>query len=127
PRQSPMPPLRPWLGYDRARIVAAEAAVLARTNVALETLAGAPAGTFAEMFTTPARFLLTFRELDHYLDRADAEYFGCYPDDDFGRPPEWPDGGGPRVFAYLEPDVLLEPLLAALADVGAAVCLYAPG
>lgn len=127
PPLCPMPPLRYWLAADRAGLAQSEARLLANLNAALGAVGARAVGTVAEAILTPETFLHAFAEFDHVYDRPDADYLGVAPDAGFGLEPVWPPGEGPRVFAYLDPRVMLSEVLDACAAVGARVCLYAPG
>lgn len=126
PLLRPVPPLRYWLPYDRARQLAAEDRVVANMNGALVALGAAPITALADLYATP-QVLMTVPEFDPYPERPGVTHAGTYADPGFGASPRWPSGTGPAVFAYLEPGVLLGELLAGLARVGARVCLFAPG
>ena len=127
PRLRPLPPLRYWQAADRAGLARSEAALLANINAALQALGGHPVPSVVDGILTEETFLQSFEEFDHAYERPDADYLGAYPNESFGLGPEWPDGNGPRLFAYLEPTVLLPDLLAAFAALELRVCLYAPG
>lgn len=127
PAISPLPPLRYWLPADKASLAANEARLLTHLNGALGALGAAPAASVADALLGQDTFVQSFAEFDHAYERPGAEYLGAYPSAEFGLPPVWPAGAGPRVFAYLDPQVLLPELLAAVAACGARLCLYAPG
>lgn len=127
PAMRPLPPLRYWQPADRAGLARSEAALLANLNAALQALGGRAVASVVDAILTGESFLQSFEEFDHAYERPDADYLGAYPDASFGLAPEWPAGAGPKLFAYLEPSVLLPELLAAFAALDARVCLYAPG
>lgn len=127
PALNPMPPLRYWLPADRAALARSEARLLANLNAALATLGAPPLASVAAGVLTPETFLHSFAEFDHVYERPGADYLGASPSAGFGLEPRWPPGDGPRVFAYLEPRVMLAEVLGACGAAGARVCLYAPG
>ena len=71
-------------------------------------------------------FLLTFRELDPYPDRANVKYWGVFIDAG-GTAADWPAGTGPKVFAYLKPAAALPPLFEALVKMEARVLACVDG
>jgi len=127
PALRPLPPLRYWQPADRESLARSEAALLVNLNAALLALGGRPVPSVVDAILTGECFLQSFEEFDHAYERPDADYLGAYPDASFGLAPEWPAGAGPKLFAYLEPSVLLPELLAAFAALDVRVCLYAPG
>jgi UDP:flavonoid glycosyltransferase YjiC (YdhE family) len=105
PDVSPLPDLRDGLRPPTDVLNECEVAVLQRVNRVLEA-AGKPAlprlsSLYAEV---DSNFLLTFEELDHYSQRSQTEYWGMWCPTG-GRTPVWPEGSGPRVFAYLKPPI----------------------
>jgi UDP:flavonoid glycosyltransferase YjiC (YdhE family) len=127
PALRPLPPLRYWQSADREGLTRSEAALLANLNAALLALGGRPVPSVVDGILTGESFLQSFEEFDHVYARQDADYLGAYPSASFGLDPEWPAGEGPKLFAYLEPSVLLPELLGAFAALDVRVCLYAPG
>ena len=127
PALKPLPPLRYWQPADRLGLARSEAALVANLNAALLALGGRPVPSVVDAILTGEAFLQSFEEFDHAYERPDADYLGAYPDTSFGLAPEWPAGSGPKLFAYLEPSVLLPELLAAFAALDVRVCLHAPG
>jgi hypothetical protein len=101
PPTCPLPSARPWNAAPDPSIAAAEAHALASINAALVHLGGRPLARLADLFAADAEFLCTFRELDHYGGRGEADYFGCIYDTGEGAEPDWPAGDGERVFAYV--------------------------
>lgn len=67
--------------------------------------------------------LLTLPVLDHFGYRKDARYLG-FKNVPFGAQPSWPDGSGPRVFAYLNAFDNLDRLIDAALSVGCRLVLY---
>lgn len=127
PRLTPLPPLRYWLPADRTSLARHEAWVLGSINAALGRLGAPPAPSVAEAVLGDDTLLLSFEEFDHCYERPHADYLGAWPSLGFGLAPEWPSGEGPRVFAYLDRQVLLPEILTACAAVEARLCLYSPG
>ena len=127
PSLTPLPPLRYWEAADRAALAASEARLLAQLNAALAACGGPLAGSVAEAVLGDEQFVHAFAEFDHVYERPGAEYLGAWPSAAFGIAPAWPPGRGPRLFGYLDPEVLLPELLAAVAALGVRLCVYAPG
>ncbi|HUJ85931.1 MAG TPA: nucleotide disphospho-sugar-binding domain-containing protein [Burkholderiales bacterium] len=100
PPALPCPPLRDWEPAPRARLEAADRAVLAAINAVLASHGAAPLASVGELFEGRS-MLLTYPELDIYSERGPAEYFGI-PETGEGRDePPWPEGAGLRAFAYV--------------------------
>jgi UDP:flavonoid glycosyltransferase YjiC (YdhE family) len=115
PPTMPAPPLRHWEPAPRARLEAADARVLAAINRVLGAYGAPPIATIGGLFAGIS-MLLTYPELDIYPERGPSDYYGITDTGEGSAAPEWPAGGGPRVFAYLYRYYkALEPLLAALA------------
>lgn len=127
PALTPLPPLLYWLPADRPALARSEARLLATLNAALRGCGGPAAASVTEAILPPETFVQSFAEFDHCYERPRASYLGAYPSAEFGAAPRWPAGPGPRVFAYLDPQILLPALLAAVSAAGARLCLYAPG
>jgi UDP:flavonoid glycosyltransferase YjiC (YdhE family) len=88
-----------------------EAAVLYCVNGFLVQESLQPLSYLAQLYAdVDANFLLTFAELDHYPRRPGATYWGMWSPAE-GMLPEWPDGQGPRIFAYLKPMAPLQRLV----------------
>lgn len=116
PSVSPTPNMRPWMQVDPALLVEIDRVVLHSMNAVLERF-GCPAlPNVASLFGVEEPSMMTFPELDHYVDcRGSATYWGSLVATVAGAPAQWPAGNGPRIFAYLRPDIRhAEALLAAL-------------
>jgi hypothetical protein len=131
PAVSPWPDLRYWMPSHAQSddLAKEEDAILRRLNAQLVRDGVQPLDRLADLYAgADASFLLTFRELDHYPKRGDAQYFGAwFPEG--GIDPEWPAGSGPRLFGYLKPpapDWRLAELLAFLRETGLCTLLYVP-
>jgi len=118
PRAHPIPPFREWEAIDPARVRAAEDKALATINAVLANLKEAPLGRLHELVAVDESFLLTWPELDHYGGRAsEARYRGPLSTPAQGADAVWPEGGAPRVFAYLKGEyAAVEAVLGALAE-----------
>jgi len=76
-----------------------------------------------EIFKPDDRWLHCFQELDHYQDRENDVHLGV--DIEIrGIKPVWPARSGPRIFAYLKPNKLVEPLLLALKELAYPTLIY---
>jgi UDP:flavonoid glycosyltransferase YjiC (YdhE family) len=113
PRQSPFPSFRPRMDVPDRVLLANEATVLKELNHALALLKLKPFALLQDIFRGASPALLTYSPLDHY-DVPRAEAFRGLPDYSYGAPPRWPDGKGPKVFAYLAPNASLPVVLKAL-------------
>ncbi|NND43681.1 MAG: hypothetical protein HKN58_00045 [Xanthomonadales bacterium] len=114
PDTRPLPDIRAWQNHYPDRLAMTERAVLDALNAQLERQQQPQLEGIGELFTkVDANCLATFPELDHYPARPPAsqqEYVGVWSDLD-GSKPNWPDGEGPRIFAYLKPFRALPRLL----------------
>ncbi len=100
PPALPSPPLRDWEPAPRARLLAADRAVLDAINGVLAAHGAPPIATIGELFADRT-MLLTYPELDIYPERGPAEYFGIPQTGEGADEPAWPAGGGARAFAYV--------------------------
>ena len=92
--------------------------MLATLNAQLESRRQPALTCVGELFgRVRANVLATFPELDHYPDHERGEYWGTRSGAG-GMPSAWPDGSGPRLFAYLKPFRGLDHVLDELAARG---------
>jgi hypothetical protein len=128
PDQSPLPNLRPWEAIDPTKLAADEAAVLRRANNVLAQRRWPELERLGRLFSEVDDTLLTtIRELDHYAGRGgDPHYNGC-PVDLPGKAPDWPEGSGKRVIAYLKPFAALPHLLIRLKGLGCPTLIVSDG
>jgi hypothetical protein len=97
--------------------------VLGIANGALASLGEEPIPRLADIYGAEARLFFTFKELDHYGPRDDADYWGS-TQQDAGIPTAWPKMQGRRVFAYLKPFETLPALLTTLKEAGHPTLIY---
>ncbi len=128
PRQTPLPNMRPWLPISDMQLRDIEGKVLSSLNHIL-AIHGCPRlNALSELFDVAEDTILSFPELDHYEQRGPAKYWGAIPSAGTGARPEWPDLPGPRIFAYLRPEIShLTPLLEALHVLRLPTLAYCPG
>lgn len=123
------PVLAPFPSYRPAPetvLLRNETAVLRELNHALALLKLRPLPVLQDIFRGSSSALLTYAPLDHYeVERP--ETFRGLPDYSYGQRPKWPDGKGPKIFAYLRPSPELPVLLKALQQSKARVLLRLPG
>ena len=97
-------------------------------NEVLRALDAPPLASLGELATCDMSLMLGFAELDHYAVRPGAHWLGPVFSLGQGEAAAWPDGGGPRVFAYLKPGYAgLDAALVALAKLPARVLAHVPG
>ena len=128
PPAGPLPPLRDWEAVPQARMAATEARVLATANAVLARH-GAPAyARAADLLRGDAPLLCTWPELDPWgRAETDARWFGPTIGGTGAGVPAWPEGAGPRVFAYLRgPHPEHGAMLEALARAGCRTLCYLP-
>jgi len=108
PAVQPLPSFREWERIDPHRLAHTESRVLANCNAVLAAEGLAPLAAMHELTAADERFLITWPELDHYgagpQGRPGEHYWGALPPREQGVPAVWPEGGGPRIFAYLRGD-----------------------
>jgi UDP:flavonoid glycosyltransferase YjiC (YdhE family) len=116
PAISPFPSMRPWLNVPPERLMQSDQHVLSTINAATEVFSAQPLKRLSDLFECSKHLLITFAELDPYSPRIAAQYYGPILAPASGDIPEWPQGRGPKVFAYLKPHYQqLEEAFAALA------------
>jgi len=123
----PLPDLRPWLGDAALRLRQDEDRVLAKVNQVLTESGQTPLSHLAQLYQEVDEiFLTTFPELDPYARQEGTLYWGAWPS--LGdKNPEWPDGSGRRVFAYLKPFPALPALLALLNELRCPTLIHGDG
>jgi UDP:flavonoid glycosyltransferase YjiC (YdhE family) len=127
PPAMPAPPLRDWEPAPRARLEAADRRVLNAINQVLARHGAAPLDSIGALFSGRA-LLLTYPELDIYPERGPSDYYGITDTAEGRALPEWPEGGGACVFAYLYHYYpRLEPLIAALRAAGFPTIVFCRG
>jgi hypothetical protein len=129
PATSPLPLLRPWAVKDGSVEAAAEAALLARCNAALQALGAPPLDHLGALFAADATALATFWQLDPF-GRRELAYLGwrnARPAPAAGAAAQWPAGEGARVFAMLRQSDALDATLAALRETGQPVLAVVVG
>lgn len=128
PMTRPLPPFRWWQKENDTRLADSEAHVWKTANEVLFALGAPPLAHLAELSQCNASLMLAFKALDHYPSHPGARWLGPLFDLGQGEPAVWPDGSGPRVFAYLKPGyAALESVLEALSSSTARVLAHVPG
>jgi hypothetical protein len=143
----PLRDLRPWIRDDaRQRLQRDEDAVLRNMNAVLERWRQPPLERVAHLFRDVDEiFLATVPELDHYPGRGGAlangqaltpcpspggrgeiRYWGAWPNMG-GCAPQWPEGEGKKVFAYLKGFPALPRLLQRLCELRCPTIVYGDG
>lgn len=130
PDESPFPLFRPQMrgraGVDA--LPAFEETVLACVNRRLRDWGEPPLERLAQLYAeVDENFLTTFPELDHYPGRAAAYWGPVLADELDENEPQWPDGAGGRVFAYLKSFPGLPAVLAGLCEAARPTVAYVDG
>jgi UDP:flavonoid glycosyltransferase YjiC (YdhE family) len=135
--QYPLADLRPWLPDDSARCRQDEDRVLENANRVLAAFGQQPLERIAQLYQeVDENFLTTFPEFDPYVPEGgrrkaegrgqNARYWGPMLFSG-GKAPEWPEGRGKRIYAYLKPFPALPRLLALLDEVACPTLVYGDG
>jgi len=126
PAKIPMPNMRFWENTNQDALLNTEKKIIDVVNLALNELKLPHLINIADLLNVDAKLLLSFKELDHYQDRGDAEYLGVTIPEDYGESPKWPAGGEHKVFAYLYPFKTLSSLLDTMNKSKISAIIYAP-
>lgn len=127
PHVAPMPNLRPSTPTTTETLLAHENTVLDRVNRLVTDWGEPPLEKLSDLYAqVDFDYLATFPELDHYPERQGGKYIGAWPGG-VGKPPVWPSGNGPRIYAYLKPFAAIESLLSLLAKVRHPTLVYVDG
>lgn len=123
------PPMAHWQAGSAAACAQWDQQVLVPANAALAMLGLAPLPSLPGLFSEAKRAILSLPELTHYPQgEGQAPLLGPVFADDLGPVAPWPDGAGPRVFAYLSPSHdAFEAVLKAVHAVGALGLVHAKG
>jgi hypothetical protein len=127
PPGPPLPSFRPGLSCEQR--LSDEQSALSSVNVVLRSITAPPLGYLGQLYADADDLALTtFAELDHFGPRENAHYWGAWPAG-VGEASDinWPDGDGPRVYAYLKPFNALEALLARLSSLCLPTAIVADG
>jgi len=126
PGISPLPVLREPPASRSQDVLETESRVLEHLNQVADALSVRPFASVADFCTSAdQQFLLTFPELDHYEQRAQANYLK--PTSSLGgQLPEWPPSENPRVFVYLKGHPTVPAVLSALTSAPYSMIVYAP-
>jgi hypothetical protein len=129
PDTRPLPDIRAWQKHYPDRLQMTEQQVLKALNRQLARQGQPTLKGIGELYTrVDANCLATFPELDHYPERANTtpippNYVGVWSDLG-GAQPGWPEGKGPRIFAYLKQFKALNRLLDHLGNSGFSCIVY---
>lgn len=128
PLTHPLPAMEWW--EESIDVASAEASVVEVIDAARRLEGLPPIGQLRAMFEPIDRRLVQgVAAVDAYgavRSTGEVEYLGIGASS-AGTAPDWPDGSGPRVFAYLSPHYpALGPILMALSDAKARVLAYVP-
>jgi UDP:flavonoid glycosyltransferase YjiC (YdhE family) len=105
PRSTPMPAMWPLAAPDMAARAAADAEVEAVLAQACAALGHPGFDSFAALLATADDYVKTWPELDHYGPQPGRYYYGPMLGFEGAAQVAWPNGSGPRLFAYLPQDV----------------------
>ncbi len=118
PRIHPAPVFDILVGQLPPGTSTSEAGTLESVNTVLTERGQRRLDALTDLYNDgPLPLLKTLPELDHYGVRENALYMGS-PAPPPGDPPNWPDGEGPRVFAYLKPTQGIAAIVYQLSQLG---------
>lgn len=127
PPVHPAPNMRRWLEVPAQRLLNSDALVLNTINQSLHPSA-APLSAVHRIFENSDCLFVGVPELDPYGPRAARSYLGLHVGISGKAEPQWPAGGGKRIFAYLRADYAgIDHVLAALSACGARCLVHVAG
>jgi UDP:flavonoid glycosyltransferase YjiC (YdhE family) len=101
--------------------------VLKQVNWVLANWGQPPLGRIGQLFAdVDEQFLATLPELDHFPGRPRTGYWGPVLSSG-GEAPDWPEGGGKKVFVYLKATPDAEDVLATLKRAGCPTVAFVEG
>jgi len=101
PPVSPTPNMRDWMDVPAQRLQDSDTRVVSAINAALAPDAP-PISSLPQLFEVADHLFVGMPELDPYGPRASGTYIGLHTGRSGSAPAVWPEGAGPRVFAYLK-------------------------
>lgn len=113
PLLAPFPSFRPRMNVAPKVLAHNDAEVLKEANRALARLKLKALDSLQDIFRGALPGLLSYAELDHYEVKRPEPFLGM-PDYSHGEAPQWPEGTGPKIFAYLRPNPGLMSMMDAL-------------
>jgi UDP:flavonoid glycosyltransferase YjiC (YdhE family) len=119
----PLPNLRHWVKADPELLRRDEDLLLASINAFLDRFRLAPLNRVTDLFATEPHILCTLKELDHYQERENGDYYGTWMNP-VGETPLWPEGKGKKIFVYLKPFQNLPALIKTLGNLKMPVIVY---
>jgi UDP:flavonoid glycosyltransferase YjiC (YdhE family) len=126
----PLLPFRTWEPIQAGRVQHYDQQALDVVNTVIQRHGGAPLGSLGKVYRGDRPLLCTWEELDHFgrgALPAGQRYHGPSLSPTTGETPLWPDGDGPRAFAYIRqghPDH--QAVLNALVHQGCRTLVYMP-
>jgi hypothetical protein len=104
PSHGALPNMQPWIKVSKARLQLGEQAALKVANEVLHGLGAPWLETITGLFDVAENFLCTYPELDpfHHTRGSEVRYWGPITTSEWGVRPSWPEGDGPKIFAYLK-------------------------
>jgi hypothetical protein len=127
PDAHPLPNLRSWRSAEFQQLNSDEDRVLSAMNQALKSRSQPALERITQLYAeVDENILVTFQELDHYPNRKGARYWGAWTKIS-GKPVIWPQGSGPKIYAYLKPFKQLPEILAVLGRTKGPVLICSDG
>ena len=127
PDKSPWPAFGLGGNADPEKLLRDETHVRQVANGVLAEAGQPPLERLAQLYAeADDQILTTFAELDHYPQRPNARYSGWWPTG-AGRPFNWPQGNGPKVYAYFKEFPALSATVRFLREQGWPTVIFAPG
>lgn len=127
PDENPLPIIRPTENYGIEALAEDENSIVVNANTYLQEETCDTICSLSQLYyPNDGAYVFTVPKLDPFGPREDVSYMGAVSND-AGESPQWPNGHGPRVFAYLKPFKHIEGLLTILRQSGARTIAYIPG